>query len=160
MPPFLRPPGVRSEKDLQSRCISCGRCVAVCNYACLELTPDYFFFGGGTPKIFQRKSPCFLCMKCVAVCPTEALRPVPMTEAGMGLARIDKAKCVDYQRNAGVMCWTCYERCPLKGKAIILKNGYLPEITEHCVGCGVCEYVCPVTVVQVTPARHLPGSCA
>jgi NAD-dependent dihydropyrimidine dehydrogenase PreA subunit len=156
MTPFLRPPGVRSEKDLKARCVSCGRCVAVCNYACIEMTPDYVFFGNETPKIFQRRSPCFLCMKCVAVCPTEALRNVPVEESGMGMAYLDKEKCVGYQKSTGIMCWTCYERCPLKGKAMILKHGYLPEVTKQCVGCGVCEYVCPVAVIMVTPARYMP----
>ena len=150
---FLRPPGVRSEKDLKARCIACGLCAAICNYACIVLTPDGLFSDVGTPKIFQRKLPCFLCMKCGEVCPSEALRKVSMEEAGMGAARLDKAKCVDYQKNAGIMCWTCYERCPLKGKAIILKNGYLPEVTDQCAGCGVCEYVCPASVIAVTPAR-------
>jgi ferredoxin len=158
MPPFLRPPGVRSEKDLKARCVSCGCCLAVCTYACIEMTPDHLFFGGGTPKIFQRKSPCFLCMKCSAVCPTGALGKVSMEEAGMGLARLDRARCVDYRKNTGIMCWTCYERCPLKGKAIVLEKCYLPAVTERCVGCGVCEYVCPVSVITVTPARDLPGA--
>jgi ferredoxin-type protein NapG len=122
------------------------------------MTPDHIFFGGWTPKIFQRKSPCFLCMKCSAICPTGALRNVSMEESGMGVARLDRARCVDYRKNTGIMCWTCYERCPLKGKAIVLKKGYLPEVTEQCVGCGVCEFVCPVNVITVTPSRNLPGN--
>jgi ferredoxin-type protein NapG len=128
----------------------------VCNYACIELTPDHFFFGGETPKVFQRKSPCFLCMRCSEICPTDALRDVPMERSGMGVAWLDTQKCVDYQEQSAVMCWTCYERCPMKGTAIVLDNGYIPLVTDKCVGCGVCEYVCPITVITVTPTRLLP----
>jgi ferredoxin len=97
-------------------------------------------------------------MRCGPACPTEALRPVFMQEAGMGLAYLDRKRCVDYQTSSGVMCWTCYERCPLKSSAIYLRNGYIPTVDkDKCVGCGVCEYVCPIQAITVTPARMLPG---
>jgi ferredoxin-type protein NapG len=156
MVPFLRPPGVLSEKDLAARCISCGQCAQVCNYACLALNPDRPL-GGSTPKIYQGRSPCFLCMKCCAVCPTNALREVTAEEAGMGRAGIDKDRCLNHRRQGRITCWTCYERCPLKGAALVLKNGYSPEVrVEKCAGCGVCEYVCPVAAISVTPTRLLP----
>ena len=150
---FLRPPGVASEKELKARCIACGQCVAVCTFKCLELSPDNPFFGPDTPKVFQRKAPCFLCMKCSDICPTDALHRTPIEKAGMGMAFLDEKKCVDYQEQNHVMCWTCYERCPLKARAIVLQNGYTPTVTPDCVGCGVCEYVCPVKAVTVTPTR-------
>lgn len=150
--PFLRPPGAAPEKELRKRCVSCGQCVAVCVFRCLSMTPDSFF-GPETPKIFQRLSPCFLCMKCPAVCPTGALRAVPMEKAGMGMAFLDAERCVDYQKKNHIMCWTCYERCPLRATAIVLHGGYRPAVTDKCVGCGVCEYVCPVKAVTVTPSR-------
>ena len=156
MRPFLRPPGVVSEKDLKARCVSCGQCAGVCNYACIVMTPDHPL-GGDTPKVFHSESPCFLCMKCSAICPTDALRDVPMEKSGMGAARLDAKKCVDYQETSMVMCWTCYERCPMKGTAIALQNGYIPAITDKCVGCGVCEYVCPIKAITVTPSRHMQG---
>ena len=151
---FLRPPGVVSEKELKARCTSCGRCVAVCVFKCLELTPDSLF-GPDTPKVFQRKAPCFLCMKCSDICPTGALHKVPLEGARMGMAFLDQKKCVDYQEQNHVMCWTCYERCPMKAKAIVLQNGYTPTVTMDCVGCGVCEYVCPVKAITVAPIRML-----
>lgn len=152
---FLRPPGVVSEKDFKKRCISCGQCAQVCNYHCIELVPDYFW-GGAAPRVYHRKSPCFLCMKCSAICPTDALRDVPMAKADMGMAYLNVKKCVDYQEESGVMCWTCYERCPLKGTAIVLgSGGYIPEVRPECVGCGVCEYVCPVRAITVMPKRRI-----
>jgi NAD-dependent dihydropyrimidine dehydrogenase PreA subunit len=91
-------------------------------------------------------------MKCSDICPTGALRPVPAEKAGMGMAYLDIKRCVDYQEENHIMCWTCYERCPLRGTAIVLQNGYRPAVTDKCVGCGVCEYVCPVKAVTVLPA--------
>lgn len=155
MSKFLRPPGVVSEEDFKKRCIACGQCAQVCNYNCIELEPDYFF-GVATPKVYHRKSPCFLCMKCSDLCPTDALRGVSMQNAGMGMAYLNVKKCVDYQEENFVMCWTCYERCPLKGTAIVLgRGGYIPEVQPECVGCGVCEYVCPIHAITVTPTRYL-----
>lgn len=151
---FLRPPGVLSEKDLQARCIGCGQCAQVCNYHCIEFTPDHFL-GPGTPKVFHQESPCWLCMKCSEICPTNALRGVAMEQSGMGMAYLNLKKCVDYQEEAMVMCWTCYDRCPMRGKAIVLANGYVPAVTAACVGCGVCEYVCPIKAITVTPTRYL-----
>jgi NAD-dependent dihydropyrimidine dehydrogenase PreA subunit len=150
--PFLRPPGVVSEKEFRARCISCWRCVAACVFHCIAMTPDSLF-GAETPKVFHRRAPCYLCMKCGPACPTEALRSVPMEKAGMGMAVLDGRRCVDYQTELNLMCWTCYERCPLRGTAIVLENGYRPVIMDACVGCGVCEYVCPVRAISVVPAR-------
>jgi NAD-dependent dihydropyrimidine dehydrogenase PreA subunit len=93
-------------------------------------------------------------MKCGPACPTGALRDVPMEKAGMGMAVLNKKLCVDYQQELNIMCWTCYERCPMRGTAIVLENGYRPAIMEACVGCGVCEYVCPVKAIHVVPARY------
>ena len=97
-------------------------------------------------------------MKCSDIGPTDALRQVIMKDSGMGLAHLTLKKGVDYQEESGLMCWTCYDRCPLRGKAIVLDMGYIPKvIPEECAGCGVCEYVCPITAITVTPARDLPG---
>lgn len=151
---FLRPPGVVAEKDFTARCISCGQCVAVCNYSCIVMTADYPL-GVFTPKVFPQESPCFLCMKCSDICPTDALRKVDMADSGMGKAYLDTTICHDYQDKNAIMCWTCFERCPLKGTAIELANGYTPTITENCVGCGVCEYVCPTAAIHTVPSRKL-----
>ena len=48
---------------------------------------------------------------------------------------------------------------PLRGKAVVLSGGITPAVTTACVGCGVCEYVCPVKAVEV-PARIRAGRAA
>lgn len=153
MKTFLRPPGVKSEKDFKSRCISCGQCAQVCNYHCIEMRPDHLL-GVDTPKVYHHESPCFLCMKCSDICPTDALNRVTMQTAGMGMAYLDMKICVDYQDTHSIMCWTCFERCPLKDHAITLEGGLTPTIqTDKCVGCGVCAYVCPTKAITITPSR-------
>lgn len=69
----------------------------------------------------------------------------------MGRAEILESRCHNYI--GGVMCSTCYDRCPLRGTAVVLKDGLIPEITAACVGCGVCEYVCPVQAVRTLPRK-------
>lgn len=94
-------------------------------------------------------------MKCSDVCPTDALRQVKPENADMGKAVLDAKICLEYQDESSVMCWTCYEKCPLKGRAIVLKHGYISTITDDCVGCGVCEYVCPVKAIRTIAAESL-----
>lgn len=151
---FVRPPGVLSEKNFRACCIACGQCAEVCIFRCIQMRPDSLF-GPERPRVYPRKSPCFLCMKCSDVCPTDALRKVKPEGAGMGKAFLDTKICLDYQAESFIMCWTCYEKCPLKGLGIVLKHGYISTITEDCVGCGVCEYVCPVNAIHINATENL-----
>lgn len=155
---FLRPPGAVDEDDFLTRCIRCGRCVEICPHGSLK-------FAGGigrtrrTPRIDPREAPCPLCMRCPPVCPSGALDPTltDMRKARMGRAFILRGRCHNY---TGVtMCMTCYDRCPLRGSAIVLADGLIPKVTTQCVGCGVCEYVCPVRAVEVAPrsAQWIPA---
>ena len=151
----LRPPGALAEADFLRRCVQCGQCVYVCSRQAVRME------GGlgprrNTPVIRPREMPCWLCMKCPPVCPSEALdnSVTSMEQANMGRAVLLKDRCHNYTNN--VMCWTCYDRCPLKGRAMILQHGYLPMVTEHCVGCGMCEYVCAVDAMRIIPRGAAP----
>lgn len=149
--PPLRPPGATDEATFLRRCVRCGKCVTACPHDSLEL------MGGlgrsrHTPRVQPRKMPCYLCMKCPPVCPTGALDPTvkEMARAGMGQAYILKDRCHNY--TDGTICMTCYDRCPLRGTAVVLAGGLVPAMTAACVGCGICDYVCPVQAVEIVPA--------
>lgn len=38
---------------------------------------------------------------------------------------------------------------------------HLLRVTDACVGCGICEKVCPASSVRVSDGKavHIPGSC-
>ncbi|MCR1815622.1 4Fe-4S dicluster domain-containing protein [Aliarcobacter butzleri] len=56
----------------------------------------------------------------------------------------------DIQKYVGKSCTICADMCPYPNKEkaigmVLDKNGnYYPEIRNECVGCGVCEELCPV----------------
>ena len=141
----VRPPGASSEKDFLSKCIRCGKCLQACPYKSIRLAG---FFDGlsvmGSPVIRPRETPCYLCMKCPPVCPSGALnrRLTRKNDVRMGTAVIDKRECLAWQ---DTLCRSCYQSCPIFDEAITMDDSLRPVINEKkCVGCGICENVCPV----------------
>lgn len=152
----LRPPGALAEEDFLKRCIQCGRCAHVCPYQTVTLQWSLDILTLGTPVVRPKLTPCYLCMRCPPECPTGALRPITeRQQAGMGLAVLDKKRCLTYE--GSVLCKTCHEKCPLRGSAITMDMGLFPVITKQCVGCGVCENVCPVQAIVTLPQACLPA---
>ena len=140
----LRPPGAVGEKHFEKKCIRCRKCAEVCPYDAIEMAHIDKGLQLGTPYIYAAKSPCYLCddFPCIEACPTEALENISgKKEVKMGLAKIDTSTCFIYN---GIYCISCYERCPIYREAITLKDGLYPVVhSENCVGCGICEHVCP-----------------
>jgi len=150
---FLRPPGARSEEEFLARCLQCGQCAQVCIFDCVHMHTGFNPFLSGTPVINPLEAPCHLCMRCSAICPSDALHDIPIEDVRMGFAKLDRERC--YTWKGFIICRSCFERCPLKGTAIVLERGEYPVITDKCAGCGVCEHVCSQAAIKTIPTRFV-----
>lgn len=158
-PRLIRPPGAR-ENGLLDKCIRCGECMKVCPTSGLQ--PSLFtagLEGLWTPVLVPRLGYCdYSCHSCGQACPTGAIPPLPLDEKRrtvIGAAYIDENRCIPWAD--GVDCIVCEEMCPVPEKAIVLDvqtvarpDGEIAEvrrprvIRERCIGCGICEYKCPL----------------
>lgn len=151
---LLRPPGALKEVDFIARCIRCGKCVQVCPYRSIKIaSPMDGLMIMGTPYIMPRDIPCYLCMKCPPICPSGALNRTlkKKQDVRMGIASINKKECFAWQ---GTLCRSCYQSCPIFDEAIKMDQELRPVVdTKKCVGCGICENVCPVepAAIKVKP---------
>jgi polyferredoxin len=167
---LLRPPGALDETDFLSRCIRCGECMRVCPNNALQPT----FAEAGleglwsplmTPRIGYCEPDCVLCSE---VCPTGAIRELtvrqkgwvagdraPSTPVRLGTAVYDRARCMPWAM--ATECLVCEEWCPVEPKAIYFENAHVMDREDNtrtlkrphvdpncCVGCGACEYACPL----------------
>ncbi len=156
---LVRPPGAVAEKEFLRRCIRCGECMKVCIGSALH--PAFMEAGASglwTPLLVARLGYCeYNCTLCGQVCPTGAIRELKLAEKKktvIGLAVIDKNRCLPYAR--GEECLVCEEHCPTGEKAIVferrdvlvngkVRNLKFPKVLKKlCIGCGICETKCPV----------------
>lgn len=152
----LRPPGALDEDEFLARCSRCGRCIKTCPAQCLTAMP--LSSGAAlflTPVITPRAARCELTQDCQKVCPTGAIAHLPVEKALIGLAEIDRTRCIGWAE--GRLCLLCQEQCPLH--AIDSDDKDRPSvIAANCVGCGACENGCPLDdaaiVVKAQPTRR------
>ena len=168
---LIRPPGSVDETDFLSRCVRCGECMKVCPNNSLQPTLDQAGFEGlWTPTLVPRIGYCEpSCVLCSEVCPTGAIWQITPWEKGwvggvgqknqqpvrLGTAFYDRGHCLPWAMATD--CIVCEEWCPVSPKAIYLEEAQVmdsagkaktvkqPHIDPNrCVGCGACEYACPI----------------
>lgn len=150
--PLLRPPGAIDEESFLSVCTGCNDCINACSYGAIIKAESTDDVSNDTPVINPAENPCRMCedFSCISACSTGAL--VHNRELiKMGSAFIVKNKCYAFN---GQVCDYCYDRCPEKGKAVIMDENKPVIISKKCTGCGICEYYCPapgkgVTVIPI-----------
>lgn len=175
---LIRPPGARLT-DFEEKCMRCGECVRVCPTQGLQPS----LLEGGwqnlfTPRLMPRLGYCsYNCDACVRTCPTGAIPAISKEQKQaekIGLASINTDRCLPWAYDT--LCSVCEEMCPLPQKAISLEEVpvtavdgsnriiFRPQVhRELCIGCGVCEYHCPVggdAAIQVFTLPEFEGFIA
>jgi polyferredoxin len=154
-PHWIIPPGAEEDTFL-SRCVRCGACLAACPTGGLQPSiREAGLEGLWTPVLVPRLGYChYACNACGSACPLGAIAPLELEAKQatvIGRAYIDRDRCIAWAE--GTDCIVCEEMCPLPEKAITLENdpqdrsaALRPHvIAERCIGCGICEYKCPVS---------------
>jgi polyferredoxin len=166
---LIRPPAALDEKPFLARCIRCGECMKVCpNNALHPAFTEAGWEGIWSPVLAPRVGYCEPgCTLCGQVCPTGAIAAFTAADKGwapghaasspirLGTAFYDRGRCLPW--SMATECIVCQEWCPVSPKAVYLETAeavdsagarklvrqpYLDPL--RCVGCGACEYACPV----------------
>ncbi|HPC99376.1 MAG TPA: 4Fe-4S binding protein [Bacteroidales bacterium] len=148
---FVSPPGSVGISNFTSRCTACSLCVSACpNNVLVPSFKQYGITGIMQPYMDYHRGFCaYECIRCLEICPAGAL--MPLLPEAKKLTQIGKAvfirdNCI--VETEGTACGACAESCPTKAVHMIPFKGNLtiPETTDDiCIGCGHCEYACPVT---------------
>jgi polyferredoxin len=163
-PFLLRPPGSRESNPdavALTSCTRCSECVRACPTGAIQ--PAVFqagLEGLGTPVLVPRLGYCdYSCNACGQACPTQAIPLFSLEDKQrqvIGKAYVDENRCLAWSDHQP--CIVCEEMCPLPEKAIQLEEQdvsrpdggtvrlQLPHVVRDlCIGCGICEYRCPVS---------------
>ena len=161
-PRLIRPPGSLREQGFLELCQRCGLCMKACPTNVINPTlSEAGMAGFWTPHLIMTLGYCeYTCTLCGSVCPSGAIAEISAKEKmerpiRIGSAYVDRGRCLPWSGNAP--CIVCEEHCPTSPKAIYLRDDVVPGPDgkrlrvklpyvdlKRCVGCGICEYRCPV----------------
>ncbi|WP_080904862.1 4Fe-4S dicluster domain-containing protein [Parabacteroides sp. Marseille-P3160] len=157
------PPGAQSMEHLSKHCTACHLCISRCPSKVIKPAfLEYGLKGFMQPTMTYEKGFCnYNCTICSEVCPSKALSPLTQEEkhkTQIGRVTFHEEICVVHTE--GTNCGACAEHCPTQAVTMIpyaKKEGLtIPFINpEICVGCGGCEYICPVRPYR---AIHVEGN--
>jgi ferredoxin len=147
----ITPPGSVSAKNFAQHCTACQLCVAKCPNGVLRPSTDPARLM--QPELSFERGACRPeCVECSSVCPTGAIKPITVEEKSstmLGHAVWVKANCVIL--SDGVACGNCARHCPAGAIMMVPsdpqddESPMVPAVNSAmCIGCGTCEYVCPV----------------
>jgi ferredoxin len=155
------PAGAMSWARLRDKCIGCHACILRCPSKVLEPAGAKFGISGIMKPVLNFSSGfCqYDCVVCGQVCPYGAIMPLGVDEKHKiqtGVAHYIRRLCVIVTE--GEHCGACAEHCPT-GALEMVPHGrrgvLMPFIIEKlCVGCGACEYICPIApqkAIYVSP---------
>jgi len=156
------PPGSLAREHFAGACTACHLCVSACPTGVLR--PSFLEYGfSGMMQPFMDYSGNFCnyeCKRCTEICPSGALVPLSVEEkqtTQVGVVRFERENCVVVSE--GTSCGACSEHCPTKAVRMVAYRGELtlPETEpDICIGCGACEYACPVTPYKAIVVDGLP----
>ncbi|MCX7823920.1 MAG: 4Fe-4S dicluster domain-containing protein [Syntrophobacterales bacterium] len=149
-----------------SQCVACRKCESVCRASCVDPL-----------RYFIESKRCILCFECVSLCPTGAINYLRTNEPLLvgetrGESEFRGHHLVnrrEFLKSLSVLClsvvWILLEpfsRRNSKERAEVLIGAYkryvafppgaesLLALKSRCVGCGLCQIVCPSGVIQLS----------
>ena len=144
--PRLVPPGAIGLKAFYDSCTACQLCITHCPSGVLRPSTDLEHFL--QPQMGYENGFCRPeCAACSEVCPAGAIRPV--AKDAKTLIRIGTAKVTPFiclSASGEERCGACARHCPTGAISMVDVDGTLRPVVaeEQCIGCGKCEYLCPV----------------
>jgi len=146
LPSFFR----RFKRQVDSRCIECGRCVENCPFDAIQ--PDF-----GT-----RTVNCSFCQTCGGICPAQAIQFVPVAATAPG-SKSDVTLGQPLTRRAmlgsvaaGAAAAVTTRLASASQQRPIRPPGSVPEerFLDLCIRCEQCMKVCPGPVLQAAGLVH------